>query len=392
MLIKDLTLLLLNKMIEILNPIQDGNHITYPVKINNNLYNFEIKYNNFEGHISTNIDGIVVMLTPIAICNKWVIHSKLPIDIKLYNNLLHVPDTYKKYHHKHTYLLSHISKDELELKLDLPTCNRSDLTETNNVHITPISMGVDSLHTIMTNSDKLTHLIYIVHLDFSDKIKNFQNNMNEIATKYNKKLIIAESNFKQVCGSLKIPGTNYGVFLGDPILVASCYPLNINTLYLSGFGGNIPCIMGQHSEVNMYFNSNEFSSIQNETLRIKKIKYIIDNEPTFLNKLRVCNDVVINNNNIYNCSKCGKCTRTLAYLYMLGHYDKAITFKRIEGNYVEYYMNNFYNQPDKTLATTFYDKIFSNLVQIYNENGTMECINDYELKFIGDDNVIIKKP
>ncbi len=379
-------------MIEILEPVLNSNHITYPVKINGQLHNFEIKYNNFDGPLNTNIDGLVIMLTPIAICNKWPIYSKLPIDSKLYNNLLNVPDTYKKYHHKHTYLLSHITKEELSLTLDLPTCDRTDNQNQNQVNITPISMGIDSLHTIMTNKEQLTHLIYIVHLDFSDKIKNFQNNMEELANKYNKKLIIAESNFKQVCGSLKIPGTNYGVFLGDPILVASCYPLNIHTLYFSGFGGNIPCIMGQHSEVNMYFNSNEFNSIQNETLRIKKIKYIVENDVELLKKLRVCNDVVINNNNIYNCSKCGKCTRTLAYLYMLGYYDKAVTFKRIEGDFIEYYMNNIYNQPDKTLATTYYDMIFLNLVNLYNEHGSMNCINDYELKFINDKNVIVKYP
>jgi len=384
-------------MIEILNPIVSQNIIRYPVIIDNMKYVFIVKYNTIIPlSLNTNIDGIVVLLTSIAIVNKWKITSKLQIDKKLYDNLLKLPETYKKYHHKHTSLLSMIAKNDIKLILDIPTCIRTKINNGLNANITPISMGIDSIHTLISQKSNISHLIYINDLDLSNNIKKFNNLILDISKKYNKPLIIADSNIKQILGSLKIkntnvslPGTNYGVFTGDAIMLANCYPLGIKTIYFSGFGGNIPCLMGQHTELNQYYKSNEFDTIQNETMRIKKIKYIIENDISVLNVLRVCNDNISLNepSQILNCTKCGKCTRTLLYIYMLGYYDKAITFIRPNENYLDYYLTNFFNAPNKTLATTYYDKILTEILKIYKENNNTitNVINKYTGQFINDD-------
>lgn len=391
-------------MIEILNPIVNQNTISYPVIIDGISYIFKISYTNIQldTPLNTNIDGIVVLLTSIAMCNNWPIKSTLEIDQCLYDNLLKLPEIYKKYHEKHTALLSMIMKEKINLVLDLPTCQRTRSTKDNglNANISPLSMGIDSLHTLVSQKDNLTHLIYINDLDLSNKLIKFNQLIRNVSSSYNKPLIIANSNIKKILGNLKIkdtmislPGTNYGVFTGDAIMLANCYPLGINTMYFSGFGGNIPCLMGQHTDLNQYYKSNEFYNVQNETMRIKKIKYIIENNPSLLNVLRVCNEYTLNTHSkILNCTKCGKCTRTLLYLYMLGHYDKAVTFIKPvfinpNDNYLNYYIRTFFNAPNKTLATTYYDKILTQILKIYTENNNSiwDVLQNYNGTFNGDE-------
>jgi hypothetical protein len=387
-------------MIEILKPKIINNVINYPVLINDKLYNFNIRYNNYNGKLNTNIDGIVIMLISIAICNKWKIKSLYPIDSLLYDNLLNIVDIYKKYHHKHTYLLNDINKDELELILDIPKIDRT--SNNSGIKIAPTSLGVDSLYTLLSNKNDITHLLHVINLDKSWNIDKFDHNIIEYSKKYNKNLIIASSNFKEILASLKISGTDYGVFTSDMILTCSLYGLKPDIIYFNGFGKDIPCLMAQDSNINKYFKGNEFNSICNDILRIKKIKYIIENDSDILYFLRVCNDdinlkatkIKINNNiyytGLFNCGKCGKCTRTYSYLYMLGYHDKIQTFKYYADNYLEYYMHNIYNKPDKLLATKYYDMIFSNIVKIYRDNNnSLENIDNYDLIFVNDENIIV---
>lgn len=385
-------------MIEIYEPKIINNLITYPVKINNIIYKFKILYTNFSGKLNTNIDGIVVMMLSIAICNKWKIKSNLPIDSLLYDNLLNIVDIYKKYHHKHTYLLNHISNDDLELILDMPRITR--IKNTTGIKIAPFSLGVDSTYTLLFNLNDITHLINVTNLDYSYSIKNFNNNLNEFSNKYKKKLIIAESNFKELFNKLNIPGTNYGIFTADLILTTSLYAISPEIIYYNGAGNDIPCLVS-NLEINKYIYGNEFSSICTDTLRVKKIKYILEKDSDIFYLLRVCNYIIIdtnikNYNNIYytgifNCGKCGKCTRTYAYLYMLKYSDKIKTFEQFNDNYLDYYMNNIYNKPDKCLATKYYDMIFNNIYKIYKQNNNLDDINDYELIFKNDKNIIIHK-
>ena len=367
-------------MIIILEPIKTKNMVSYPIIINGTTYNFFISYD-IDIELNTNIDGIVAMLTSVAICNKWKIQSKLPIDIKLYQNLKYITNLYKKYHHKHTYLLSHISKEDIDLVLDMPTIERKNNSEIN---ITPISMGIDSLHTVLSN-DMINHLLYIDNFDLSYTIKTFKNNINEFADKYNKKVIYAKSNFKELLDSLEIPGTNFAVFTNDTMFYASVSPLNVGKIYLSGNGGDLPCVIGQHTEIGKYLESNNTQIILNNIQRISKLKYILEKDITLLNKLRVCNNILKKDNGIiYNCSECDKCTEVLVYLYMLDYLDKVVNFKKFKENYLEYYLSNFYDKPGKLLASVYYEKIFTNVLKVYYD-GNIYNIDKYHFYFENDE-------
>ena len=385
-------------MITILEPIITENKITYPVEINNNIHKFFISYD-IEMELNNSIDGIVCMLVPIAICNKMPIKSVLPIDRLLYQNLLNIPAIYKKYHHMHTYLLSHIAKDEISLILDLPICDRIPVS--NNINITSISLGVDSLYTLLKQKDDLSHLIYIRNLDASHIINVFRYNLKYVANKYKKTLVIANSNFKQILGSLKLYGTNYGVFTGDGIFTASVYPLTPNKVIFNGFGteNSFPCLMCQHSDINKYFKSNMFTSENVDKIRLKKIKYIADNDSSFLQILRVCNNnflppkttrIMTDDGRyyagIFNCTDCGKCNRTLAYLCMLNKYKMATSFKQLHTDYLEYFLKKFHfnEEYNKTalISTRFYNMIFDNIYELYLQDGHLDNIEKYNFFFV----------
>lgn len=379
-------------MIEILDPFLDkkySNKIVYPVIVDNTRYEFYIQYACPKIKLNMNIDAIVIMFSSIAICNKWKITSKLPIDKVLYDNLLNLPNTYKKYHKKHTSLLGMVSIDELNLILDMPTCDRTnDDNKGLNVNITPITMGIDSLHTILTNRNELSHIIYVNDMDLSNKCPKFYNKIYFVSKRYNKQLIVANSNFKKTMSSLKVHGTNYGVFTGDSILLASCYPLGLKKLYLSGFGcKNFPCLSGQHSDINKYFNSNEFTTCNNETERIKKIDFIVKTDEEIIKHMRVCNEWT--DAKCDNCSKCNKCVRTMLYFYMLGYYDKITnTFLILDETIMKDKLITLHKVSNPGLASVYYNKIYEEFLNLYMQNNMqpLNCIiNDYVGDFVNED-------
>ncbi len=375
-------------MITILKPqLINNNKIKYPVEINDILYNFEISYD-LNLKLNLNIDGIVCMMLPIAICNNLTIKSQYPIDSQLYKNLFNIKDNFIKYYDIQMYG-SQIKKEHLNLILDIPTIDRSK--NSTNINITPISMGIDSLHTVLTNLNSITHLINIEEMDLSYKIPIIKNNIIDLASKYEKHIIFAKSNFKKIILSLDLYGTNYGVFTSEFIMLASCYPISFDTIYFSGMGGDIPCLISQHSAINSFLISNEFDSINNLTTRVKKLKFILKKDFSLLNKIRICNDEIADRS-ILNCGKCGKCARTMCYFYMLGVYNRLKTFNFLPANinYVDYYMENYFNKPDKILATKFYDMIFENIYFIYKQDGNLGNIEKYNFEFINNKNIIIK--
>ncbi len=374
-------------MIEILEPIKDNNKLTYPIIINNKLYNFDIEYDSSEISLNSDIDGIVCLMVSLAICNKWTITSKLPIDSKLYDNLQNIVNLYKKYHHKHTYLLSHITKDELNLVLDLPIVQRDKCN--SGIKTSSFSMGIDSVHTILKHSE-ITHIVYIEDLDIAYHVKNFKKILVEFANKYNKTLINVKTNFKKIFACIRdIPGTNYAVFLNDPMIFALIYPLQVEAHYFNGMGGEIPCIMGQNSVLDKSMEGNNLDIYIDLTPRICKLKYILEKDITLLNKLRYCNEFLKKNNGIIiNCMNCGKCLRTLLYFYMLGYYDKLVNLPEINGDFLTYYLNTYYNNPNTLLAYTYYEKIFTKVLEIY-KNGDIDNIYNYKFSFNDNDECIV---
>ena len=378
-------------MIEILEPYlcdQKKNSIVYPVIINGEEISFNITYKNKNlPPLNMNIDGIVIMLSSIAICNKLKITSKFPIDVALFNNLKKLPNCYKKYKVKHTSLLKDFTEENMNFVLELPTVNRRNYSSCLNTNVTPISMGIDSLHTILTNKKVLNNIIYISGLDLSNHDKNICEKIVNISKICNTPLIISISDFKQKMSKLKLNGTNYGVFTTNAIILASCYPLGINSLFFSGAGHDtFPCLSGEHFEYLQYYNSNEYTLVHNNAIRIKKINYIIQNKKELTPYIRVCNEFPTNEYS--NCGKCGKCLVTMLYMFMLGNYNElSKIFPLKDDTIIKENLFSFHKVKTEYLSSIYYARIYEEILKIYiknNKQPLQNIINKYNGKFIDD--------
>ena len=369
-------------MIKILEPyINNSNSIVYPVIINDKDLTFNISYNNITPKkLNLNIDGIVIMLSSIAICNNLKIHSTLPIDKTLYNNLQNLPDFYKQFKKEFNK-----NFENNKLILDLPTVDR---VNNYNLRITPISMGIDSLHTIISNRKNLDNIIYIDGLDLSNCFNFTKHNISKISRKLNIPLIYSFSDFKKKIRELKLGGTNYGVFNVNSIILACCYPLGINSLYFSGAGHDtFPCLIGEHYELLKYYTSEQYKLFHNNALRIKKIYDLREFSRKLFKIIRVCNDDY--NNNHINCGKCGKCLVTMLYMHILG-YRYEITKMFLHDNYrlIENNLFSFHKAKKLWLSSTYYAKIYKEIIDLYisNKNKSLEnIINQYHGKFKNED-------
>ena len=206
------------------------------------------------------------------------------------------------------------------LVLNLPTINRSNTNQCSN-HVISFTFGVDSTYNLCQNYDQITHAVYIREMDHSSKIENFESNLIDFVTSMKIQPIVLETNFKyEFQHSIKLTGTNFAVFTSDAMVLATVYPLGIGLIYFNGFGINhpterFPCLMGQHYDLVKYYHSNEFQGQYVDCYRIDKLKYIWENCPELIPKLRFCGELTKNH---LNCYKCGKCMKTVAYMKMLG--------------------------------------------------------------------------
>jgi len=210
-----------------------------------------------------------------------------------------------------------------------------------------------------------------------------------------------KTNFKTLMGKLPLKGTNYGVFTGDGVFVAAVYPLFPRNIIFNGFGceNNFPCLSGQHPEINQYFKSGEFTSVNVDTARIKKIKYLLENKSQLLNVLKVCNNMlapkkktrITDSDGSYyealvNCSECGKCEKTLLYIWMLGFYKNAITFSRGKSDFLSHFENKYVHDLEykkkRLMASRFYDLIVDQVIALYKKNrGNLHNIDDFSFMF-----------
>ena len=371
-------------MIRIARPIVQQSAIEYPVSIGDRQYRFKVEVENATRPLNTNIDGIVCMLVPIAILNNMEIVSDEPIDVDLYDNLMQLPAIYKKYHCRHT-LMSHIRVDDIALRLHVPRCARA---KASGPSVTSLSLGVDSIYTVLKRSADVDTTVHI--RGFDGPMESFaETNLEYASTVLKKPIQYIKTNIKRLMGKLPLKGTNYGVFTGDGIFVAAVYPLCPRTIIFNGFGcdnsDSFPCLSGQHPEINQYFKSGEFASENVDTARAKKIKHIVENTP-LLNVLKVCTRMyepvmmtrVTDGYGTYyeavvNCSECGKCEKTLLYIWMLGLYKSAITFHLGKPDFLSHFENKYVRNPEykrtRLLSSSFYDMIVDQVIALYKKNG-----------------------
>ena len=378
-------------MIVIHTPISYGTRIEYPVTINGKDYLFYIQCKDWPTALDASIDGLVTNLSHVAICNDLEITSAGPIDELLYQNLMKLPEVYKQHHYARSYVTGHTPVDQIRLRLTLPTCKRT--ANTTGIAITPLSMGLDSLYTILKRKDEITHLMYIKGMDPGQIPTAVEKNMEFVANYTGKKLLIVESNFRNELQGTKLIASGI-MYTGDSMLFALAYPFCPEKVVFNGVGDALytPAIHPQHPDLNHYYFSNQLTSSDLDIDKIFKIKYLLEEHPIILEISRVCSDTVklptilptVYNGNTYlrgtfNCGECSKCCRIFAMIQML---DKDHPLLHTT-DYITKYLNKHYDYRKKPYSTSviYMTKVFDAIYAIYKEEGSLQSINSYSFAF-----------
>jgi len=391
-------------MIVIHTPIFYGNKVEYPVTINDVDVVFFIKCANWPAPLNPCIDGLVLNLCHMAICNSLEIVSKEPIDELLYKNLMKLPDEYKRHHAARKYLTGTTPVDKITLKLSVPTCKRTP--NTSGIVVTPLSMGIDSLYNIIKRKNEITHLMYVKNMDPGYIPTEVETNMEFVSKYFGKKLLIIESNFRNVLIGSKLIASGI-MYTGDSMLFALAYPFCPEKVLFNGVGNDmtpvdVPILHPQHPHLSRHYISNQITTAHIDLLKVKKIKYLLDHEPILMNLARVCSnrhvptDVVKNKHNgleylsgAFNCGQCGKCCGIFAYLYMLD--KKHPLLNNI--NYIEKYMREFHDytqQPRYSTGAIYGALEFDAVYAMYNEQKHIRGIMNYTFTF-NEKEIIITK-
>lgn len=198
------------------------------------------------------------------------------------------------------------------------------------------SGGVDSWYSLITNLDRVTHLLLIRGFDIglanTDLWRSTYDNVMRIANSLGKRVIVCETNLRDVADRRRAKwGRPFnGDFWGECLhgaALASC---------AQALGGTIGelIVPATHSYAQLKpwgssprldrFWSNDWVKITHDGCdvdRLEKIREISRHEIA-LQTLRVCH----NDTDSLNCGRCEKCMRTKLALYLCGALDRAESF------------------------------------------------------------------
>ena len=198
------------------------------------------------------------------------------------------------------------------------------------------SGGVDSWYSLITNLDRVTHLLLIRGFDIglanTDLWRSSYENVIRIANSLGKRVIVCETNLRDVADRRRAKwgrpfnGDFWGECLHGAALASCVQPL----------GGTIGelIIPATHSYKQLKpwgssprldrFWSNDWVKITHDGCEVDRLEKIreISKHDIALQTLRVCH----NDTEALNCGHCEKCMRTKLALYLCGALDRAESF------------------------------------------------------------------
>lgn len=217
------------------------------------------------------------------------------------------------------------------------------LTTHNRAHegvVCLFSGGVDSLYTFIENKADITHLLLCIGLDIqlseTQKRENTLAKYNELATKFNKKLLVVTTNLRDVFPQMDRL-LQHGALLSALVLAVGKKKLLIPASH------NIDELFpwGSHPLTDPLFSNGCTDVVHHGAIRrTEKTARIADVE-TAGNLLRVCNS-----SDNYNCGKCEKCLRTM---FVFSALDKQLTcLPSLSDDYEELNTVRIYKENQRT--------------------------------------------
>lgn len=302
--------------IHILKPVINKNSITYFYLYNNKQLSFTNKFRT-DQNLYTGVEGIISLFIPHCILTGKTISSEIPVDEIFINNIQNLVPIFRNWH----------NNNNLQLKLNFSI--KKNLESSNKKTISTFTMGVDSFYTLFSNIDKIDAILFVVGFDIKLSQKKLLEetieNLKKVSEMYNKKLIICDTDLKN-----KIyhgTGFDWGQYFHGPALFNIIYSLNdYGQLIIPSSHINKDYIWGSTFQCDKYYSSTKLNIIHDGYLtRNDKIEYITNFDITCLDYLRVCWK---NPGQVYNCSKCEKCCRTMFPIFINGILERANTFKK----------------------------------------------------------------
>ncbi len=323
----------------------DNNKLVSKIEYENKSYDMYFKVEDeYKKYLcDMNANSFLIALLPFIVKHNYNVIIKDKISSKLYYQLT-------------TYLLPLLCKAFKKNNINIE-CELTDELYNGKAIGASISCGVDSFYTLfkhrnLKNNKNITHLCFFnagSNGDFggedSDNLyKKRLSHVREFCKKYNYPFITIDSNMNEL---ILMSHEKRHTFT----TLACVYALEklFNTYYFaSGLEFD-----GSHIDekdtafydiLNVHALSNEniaFYCSGLETSRIEKVKFISEFEETY-DYLNVCVG-----HDWDNCSRCEKCSRTMAELESIGKLDK---YKNV------FDLDYYYKNRNKILSTIIHDK------------------------------------
>ena len=323
--------------VHMFKPVVIGNVVCCTVLMNGERYVMQNAYmrdNKPYEALSDRVEGFVALLVPHVIlteCELVVHHA--PVCGTFLDNVKRMARFYEtKLGRKFDYS---IVCDTRLSPLPPPESQGKDVTNSKTKTVCCFSGGVDSFSTLYDHLDRIDTLFYGVNYDVYTSqrrlLEEQLNTIHDVAAKYGKDVIIANSNFK---GLLHDP--QYGYLEGFdlehdnwllthvPCKVCNFYNLcdDYDTLLLSSWNTydsvhlNRDMCMDSNKVVDELYSAHGLRVVHDgDYRRCEKIERSIKaDKETYFKYLKVCWK---NPNEAYNCGRCEKCVLTMVFVGLL---------------------------------------------------------------------------
>jgi hypothetical protein len=324
-----------------LNISESGNRITYSYTLNgvyteySNSYILENGCTNSERNTNKNkkkkkkhvltlydgLEGMVSAMLPHCILTGADVFTNEVLDKTFLDNITSIKGGFKNKHKKRHGFEVH-APTRISCEDPCTRITRKDV-------VSLFTMGVDSFHTLYSNIDKITTILYVVGFDIKlsqeSLVRKTIHTLKKVSKLYNKRLIVCYSPVRDI---MKGIGFGWKKYFHGPALFHIVYGLattvSLYTPSIDTRGNHNNVIRGSVFCLD-HFYSSSFLSIQpmGDSSRVEKIRDIISWDKRCLMFLRVC---LRSETGSYNCSVCEKCMRTLYQIHLLGYGVHASTF------------------------------------------------------------------
>lgn len=213
-----------------------------------------------------------------------------------------------------------------EVTLNAQSTNSAEASKERGVGCF-FSGGVDSFHSVVTQLEEVTHLIFVregfdLHATQAELSDQALSEMQSAADAYGKELIVISTDIRKYSDRFQVWGARYhGAALATVGLLLSEHLSKV--IIPSSFSTEDLHPWGSHPLTDPLWSASHLTIEHHgeETQRFEKVA-AISTDPIAMRHLRIC---WRNTGGSYNCGECEKCLRTMTELYLSMSLERCAT-------------------------------------------------------------------